>query len=97
MLFVLLSGWPCLLVGQQSGPLGALSLQLALAGSLGLRTLGIHLLLEGLLAELLGLGTVNLYKKRNVRNRLNIMRWLSALGHSQKWLCSASLGSRLPM
>ncbi len=38
-----------------------MSLQLPLAGSLGLRALGVHLLLEQPLTLLLGLGTVNLW------------------------------------
>ncbi len=48
-------------VGKHSRTLGLHSLLLALSGSLGLRTLGIHFVLEGSLALLLGLGTVNLF------------------------------------
>lgn len=44
----------------QSFPLGSDSLLLALTGGLGLGTLGVHLLLQGLLAGLLGLSTVDL-------------------------------------
>jgi hypothetical protein len=40
--------------------LGLCSLQLPLAGSLGLRTLGIHLLLEDSLTRLLRLSSVDL-------------------------------------
>lgn len=40
-------------------PLGGNSLLLALTGGLGLGTLGVHLLLQGLLAGLLGLSTVD--------------------------------------
>lgn len=49
-----------LLVAKHGISLGSRSLQLALSGSLGLRTLGVHFVLESLLAQLLGLGTVNL-------------------------------------
>lgn len=51
-----------LLVGQQGIPLRRRTLQLALAGSLGLGTLQVHLVLEGLLALLLGLGAVDLFE-----------------------------------
>lgn len=49
-----------LVIRQQGISLCRHSLQLALTGSLGLRTLGVHLILKGLLTLLLGLGTVNL-------------------------------------
>lgn len=49
-----------LVLTHQSLPLGSLPLDLALTGSLGLGTLGIHLLLEDSLTLLLGLGTVDL-------------------------------------
>lgn len=48
-----------LVIRQQGISLCRHSLQLALTGSLGLRTLGVHLILKGLLTLLLGLGTVN--------------------------------------
>ena len=41
-------------------PLGLLALQSPLAGSLGLSTLGVHLVLENLLTRLLSLGLVDL-------------------------------------
>lgn len=44
-------------------PLGGLPLHLALASSLGLRALGVHLLLELPLTGLLGLGTVDVLNK----------------------------------
>lgn len=44
----------------QGVPLRRLSLHLALAGGLGLRTLGVHLLLELPLTGLFGLGAVDL-------------------------------------
>ena len=47
-------------IAHQSISLRRHSLLLPLAGSLGLRTLGIHLLLEQSLTLLLGLGTVDL-------------------------------------
>jgi hypothetical protein len=49
-----------LLVAKHGLSLRGRSLHLALSGSLGLRTLGIHFVLESLLAQLLGLSTVNL-------------------------------------
>lgn len=49
-----------LLLAGESVALGSLALELALASGLGAGTLGVHLLLDGLLASLLGLGTVNL-------------------------------------
>ena len=49
-----------LVLAQKSVPLRSLSLDLALAGSLGAGTLGVHLLLDLSVAGLLGLGTVNL-------------------------------------
>ena len=49
-----------LLLAKHGLPLRRRSLLLALAGGLGLRTLGVHLLLELLLTSLLGLGTVDL-------------------------------------
>jgi len=48
-----------LLLADESVALGSLALELALASGLGTGTLGVHLLLDGLLASLLGLGTVN--------------------------------------
>ena len=50
-----------LLLAQKSASLRRLSLQLALAGSLGAGTLGVHLLLDLPLTRLLGLGLVNLW------------------------------------
>lgn len=55
-----------LVVAQQSVPLLRLASHLALAGSLGLRTLGVHLLLQLSLAGLLGLGAVDLDETTNV-------------------------------
>jgi hypothetical protein len=48
-------------ITHQGIPLGNDSLLLTLTGSLGLGTLGVHLLLEGLLTGLLSLGTMNLF------------------------------------
>lgn len=50
----------------QGVPLRRLSLDLALASSLGLRTLGVHLLLELPLTGLLGLGAVDLETEKSV-------------------------------
>ena len=50
-----------LVLTQQGVPLRRLPLLLPLAGSLGASTLGVHLLLDLLLASLLGLGTVDLF------------------------------------
>lgn len=52
----------CLLLGHKSLPLGRDTLLPPLAGSLGLGTLGVHLLLEDPLTLLLGLGLVDLQK-----------------------------------
>ena len=52
----------------QGVPLRCLSLHLALAGGLGLRTLGVHLLLELPLTGLLGLGAVDLKTNMSVRS-----------------------------
>ena len=67
LLFLLLRVvWACplrsslLLFAGQGISLGGLPLQLALASSLVLRPLGVHLLLDSALTSLLGLGTVNL-------------------------------------
>ena len=49
-----------LLLAKHGLPLRRRPLLLALASGLGLRTLGVHLLLKLLLTSLLGLGTVNL-------------------------------------
>jgi len=46
--------------------LGNNSLLLSLTGSLGLRTLGIHLLLQDSLASLLGLGSVDVLNQRSL-------------------------------
>ena len=51
-----------LLLGQHGVPLRRHPLLLALASSLVLRTLGVHLLLEPVLTGLLSLGTVDLYR-----------------------------------
>ena len=53
-----MSGW--LVLADQGLSLGLDTLLSPLAGSLGLRTLGVHLGLESLLTLLLGLGLVNL-------------------------------------
>lgn len=53
-----------LLFRQQSISLSSNSFHLALTGSLGLGTLGIHLVLDSLLTCLLSLGTVNLFIKK---------------------------------
>lgn len=50
-----------LLLRQHGISLSSDSLQLALTGSLGLGTLGVHLVLDGLLTGLLSLGAVNLH------------------------------------
>jgi len=55
-----------LVLPQDCLPLGRLSLQLPLAGSLGLGTLGVHLVLQLLLAGLLSLGAVNVLNKRTL-------------------------------
>ena len=49
------------LISELSSFLGNDSLLLSLTGSLGLRTLGIHLLLDDSLTRLLGLGLVDLF------------------------------------
>lgn len=49
-----------LVLASKSVSLGVDTLLSPLAGSLGLRTLGVHLLLEGTLALCLGLGLVDL-------------------------------------
>lgn len=54
-----------LVIRQQGISLCRHSLHLALTSGLGLGTLGVHLVLECLLTLLLGLGTVNLDKKKN--------------------------------
>ena len=51
------------------------SLQLSLTGSLGLRTLGIHLILEDSLACLLSLGLVNLLIGQSLYTD-NILSWM---------------------
>lgn len=56
----------------QGIPLGSDSLLLALAGSLGLGALGVHLLLEGSLTGLLSLGTVDLFRESAIEGS-----WLS--------------------
>ncbi len=55
-----------LLLAQKSVPLRRLPLLLALARSLGAGTLGVHLLLDLLLACLLGLGPVNLSQRQHL-------------------------------
>lgn len=70
LLFLLLLRvvWVCplrsslLFFAGQGISLGGLPLQLALASSLVLRPLGVHLLLDSALTSLLGLGTVDLRK-----------------------------------
>jgi hypothetical protein len=57
---LLLLGGLLLFLAGKSVPLLLHTLLSPLAGSLGLRTLGVHLVLEGLLAGSLGLGLVDL-------------------------------------
>jgi hypothetical protein len=57
-----------------SSSLGNDSLLLSLTGSLGLRTLGIHLLLQNSLTRLLGLGSVDLVGCVSLWHMLNPMR-----------------------
>lgn len=59
---------------QQLGPLGLRALQLPLPRSLGLRTLGVHLLLDVPLTGLLSLGLVNL-SKVSVLPTLSELTW----------------------
>lgn len=57
-----LLGLGLFLVTELCGLLGLGSLDLALAGGLGLCTLGVHLLAEDSLTSLLGLGLVDLFQ-----------------------------------
>ena len=64
-----------LLLAQVRTLLSISSLNLSLTGSLGLRTLGIHLILEDSLACLLSLGLVNLLVGQSLYTD-NILSWM---------------------
>jgi len=67
-----LLGLSLLFLAERSLGLGLCSLQLSLTGSLSLRTLGVHLLLQDTLTGLLSLGSVDLSFSQSLASSIYI-------------------------